>query len=102
MTMLSVTILATIMAPNRLVEVINDWRDDAFDFARHQFPRILAVLLIAFILSRLLKLVTRHLTELSHRHDLPSSVRSQQLRTLSSVSYSIGLFVILFITSMQI
>src|SRR5271169_74342 len=94
--------LATIMAPNRLVEVINDWGDDAFDFLRHQFPKILAVLLIAFILSRLLKLVTRHLTQFSHRQDLPSSVRSQQFRTLSSVSYSIGLFVILFIASMQI
>ena len=90
------------MAPNRLVEVINDWRDDAFDFLRHQVPKILAVLLIAFILSRLLKLVSRHLTQLSHRQDLPSSVRSQQLRTLSGVVYSIGLFVILFIASMQI
>ncbi len=90
------------MVPNRAVEVINDWRDDAFDFLRHQFPKIVAVLLIAFILSRLLKLVTRRLTEFSHRQDLPSSVRSQQLRTLSSVTYSIGLFVILFIASMQI
>ena len=90
------------MAPHRLVEVINDWGDDAFDFLRHQAPRILAVLLIALILSRLLKLATRHLTELSHRKDLPSSVRSQQFRTLSSVSYSIGLFVILFIASMQV
>jgi len=94
--------LGTIIAPNRVGEVLNDWRDDAFDFLRHQFPKILAVLLIAFILSRLLKLLTRHLTELSHRQDLPSSVRLQQLRTLSSVSYSIGLFVILFIASMQI
>jgi len=33
---------------------------------------------------------------------LPSSVRSQQIRTLSSVIYSIGLFVILFIAAMQI
>lgn len=90
------------MAPNRLVEIINDWGDDAFDFLRHQVPKILAVLLIAFILSRLLKLVTRHLTQLSHRQDLPSSVRSQQLRTISGVVYSIGLFVILFIASMQI
>ena len=94
--------LGTIMTPNRLVEVINDWRGDAFDFLRHQVPKILAVLIIAFILSRLLQLVTRHLTQLSHREDLPSSVRSQQLRTLSGVIYSVGLFVILFIASMQI
>jgi small-conductance mechanosensitive channel len=95
-------VLGTIMAPNRLIEIINDWGDDAFDFLRHQAPRILAILFIAFILSRLLKLVTRHLTQLSHRQDLPSTVRSQQLRTLAGVIYSIGLFVIVFIASMQI
>jgi small-conductance mechanosensitive channel len=91
-----------IMAPNRILEVVNDWGDDAYDFLRHQAPRILAVLIIAFILNRLLKLVSRHLWELSNRQDLPSSVRSQQLRTLSGVIYSIGVLVILFIAGMQI
>jgi len=94
--------LVAIMAPNRVPEVINDWGDDAFDFLRHQVPRIVAVLIIAFVLTRLLKLVSRHLGELSNRHDLPSSVRSQQLRTLSSVIYSVGVIVIIFIAAMQI
>ena len=39
---------------------------------------------------------------LETREDLPSSVRSQQLRTLSSVIYSVGVFVIIFIAAMQI
>jgi len=90
------------MAPNRILEVIDDWGDDAFDFLRHQVPRIVAVLIIAFILTRLLKLVSRHLGELSNRQDLPSSVRSQQLRTLSSVIYSVGIIVIVFIAGMQV
>lgn len=94
--------LGACMAPNRVLEVLNDWGDDAFDFVRHQAPRILAVLIIAFILSRLLKLVLRHITEFGNRYDLPASVRSQQIRTLSSVIYSIGLFIILFIASMQV
>jgi len=94
--------LEAIMAPNRVLEVIDDWGDDAFDFVRHQVPRIVAVLIIAFILTRLLKLVSRHMGELSNRQDLPSSVRSQQLRTLSSVIYSVGVIVIIFIASMQI
>ena len=91
-----------IMAPNRILEVIDDWDDDAFDFLRHQIPRIVAVLIIAFILTRLLKLVSRHLGELSNRQDLPSTVRAQQLRTLSSVIYSVGVFVIIFIAAMQL
>jgi small conductance mechanosensitive channel len=90
------------MAPNRVLEVLNDWGDDAFGFFRHQVPRILAILLVAFILSRLLKLLARHLSELSNRQNLPSAVRSQQIRTFSSVIYSIGMFIILFIAAMQI
>ena len=94
--------LAIIMAPKRLLEVLNDWGDDTFYFLRHQVPRIVAILLVAFVLSRLLKLVAKHFSELGNRQGLPSSVRSQQIRTLSSVIYSIGLFVILFIATMQI
>jgi small conductance mechanosensitive channel len=95
-------LFAVSAAPHTALQVLNDWGDDAFDFVRHQAPKILAVLIIAFVLSRLLKLVSRHLGELSNRQDLPSSVRSQQLRTLSSIIYSIGLFVILFIAAMQV
>jgi small conductance mechanosensitive channel len=94
--------LAIIMAPKRLLEVLNDWGDDTFYFLRHQVPRIVAILFVAFVLSRLLKLLAKHFSELGNRQGLPSSVRSQQIRTLSSVIYSIGLFVILFIATMQI
>ena len=94
--------LAIIMAPKRLLEVLNDWGDDTFYFLRHQVPRIVAILLVAFVLSRLLKLVAKHFSELGNRQGLPSSVRSQQIRTLASVIYSIGVFVILFIATMQI
>jgi small conductance mechanosensitive channel len=94
--------LAIIMAPKRVLEVLNDWGDDTFYFLRHQFPRIIAILVVAFVLSRLLKLVAKHFSELGNRQGLPSSVRSQQIRTLSSVIYSVGLFVILFIAAMQI
>ena len=94
--------LAIIMAPKRVLEVLNDWGDDTISFLRHQVPRIVAILLVAFVLSRLLKLAAKHLSELGSRQGLPSSVRSQQIRTLSSVIYSIGLFVILFIAAMQI
>jgi len=90
------------MAPKRVLEVLNDWGDDTFSFLRHQAPRIVAILFVAFVLSRLLKLVAKHFSELGNRQGLPSSVRSQQIRTLSSVIYSIGLFVILFIAAMQI
>ena len=94
--------LTGVFAPNRIFEVVNDWGDDAFGFLRHQVPKILAVLIIAFILSRLLKLVSRHFGELGSRQVSSSAIRSQQFRTLSSVTYSVGLLVITFIAGMQI
>ena len=90
------------MAPNRILQVLNDWSDDAFDFLRHQLPRILAVVLVAFILSRLLKLLSRRLSELGRRQGLSSAVRSQQLKTISGAVYSVGLLIIVFIASMQV
>jgi len=96
------TSLLLIIAPNRLFTVLDDWGDDAYGFLRHQVPKILAVLFIAFLLTRLLKIVTHHLTELGSRQGMPSPVRSQQFRTLSSAAYSIGILAITSIAGMQI
>lgn len=86
----------------KLVDVLNDWSGDTVDFVRHELPRILGVLLVAFVLTRLLKIVSRRLSDLSKSQGLPSNVRSQQLRTVSSVSYSIGVFIIMFWATMAI
>lgn len=82
--------------------MLNSWGDDAFEFVRHQVPRIVGVLIIAFILTRLLRVVARRLSNLSSSQELPSAVRSQQLRTLSSVIHSVGLFIIVFVAALQI
>jgi moderate conductance mechanosensitive channel len=89
-------------AKDNVLEMLNSWGDDTFDFVRHQVPRIIAVLIIAFILTRLLKALTRHITDFSRSEGLPSTVRAQQLRTLSSVIYSVGVMVILFVAALQI
>jgi len=85
-----------------VVHIFDNWSDDSFDFVRHQVPRIVAVCIIAFVLSRLLKSGTRHLTAFVSGSSLPSTMRAQQLRTLSSVLYSVGLFIILFVAALQI
>lgn len=89
-------------AKDSLVRIISGWGDDTVYFVRHQVPRIIAVLIIAFTLTRLLKAAARHLADLSKSQGLPSAVRAQQLRTLSSVFYSVGVFVVLFLAGMQI
>src|SRR5208283_2051304 len=84
------------------LQLLDDWSDDAFEFLRIRVPRIIGVLIIAFILTRLLRKLSHHLSELSNRQGLPSALRAQQLRTLSSVIHSVGVFAILFLAAMQI
>ena len=89
-------------AKHDVLQLLDDWSDDAFEFLRVRVPRIIGVLIIAFILARLLRKLSRHLTELSNRQGLPTALRAQQLRTLSSVIYSVGVFAILFLAAMQV
>jgi moderate conductance mechanosensitive channel len=97
---------AALIMPNagkhNIIQLLDDWGDDTFDFLRYRAPRIVVVLIIAFILARLLRRLSRHLSEFSNRLGLPAGLRVQQLRTLSSVVYSVGLFAILFLAAMQI
>ena len=97
---------ALALVPNEgkhdLLQLLDYWGDDAFNFLRYRVPRIIGVLIIAFILIRLLKKLSQHLNEFSNRFGLPSALRAQQLRTLSSVIYSVGLVAVLFLAAMQI
>src|ERR1700749_4811294 len=89
-------------AKDNVIEMLNSWGDDTFDFVRHQMPRIVGVFIIAFILTRLLKMVSRRLTKFSKSQGLPSAMRAQQLRPPSGVIYSVGLFIIVFVAALQI
>ena len=89
-------------AKDELLRILDSWSDDTLDFVRHQVPRIVGILIIAFILMRLLKAAARHLGEFSNREVLPSSLRAQQLRTLSGVIHSVGIFIIIFVAAMQV
>jgi len=89
----------------KLPNILQDWRADWYYFFRHSFPKILVVLLVAFVLIRTLRAVTRRLERLSQRQDLPVPIhphRALQLRTLASVVYSVGVVIVLFLAAMQI
>jgi small conductance mechanosensitive channel len=78
------------------------WHDDALEFLRSSAPRIIVVIVVAFILVKLLRIVTRRLTAFTRTQALPSGVRAQQLRTLASVINGVGMFVIFFVALMQV
>jgi small-conductance mechanosensitive channel len=82
--------------------VVQSWRVDALEFLRKDAPKILVILIVSFILIRLVKVITNRLARFSRQQALPSGVRSQQLRTLSSVIYSVSVFVVVFFAAIQI
>jgi moderate conductance mechanosensitive channel len=82
--------------------VAQGWRSDALEFLQKDAPKILAIVVIAIILNRLLKLITKRLDRFSRKQGLPSGVRAQQLRTVASVNYSVGTFIITFVALMMI
>src|SRR5581483_1932412 len=93
---------AAVQSHKHLVGLFDQWSDDAFDFVRHDVPKIVTVIIIALVLIRILRTITRRLSHISKAGQLPSGVRAQQIRTLSGVVYSVGVFVILFLTIMSI
>ncbi len=88
--------------PSRWVSLADDWSEDFVNFVRHDVPKIIGVLVICIILLTLVRIIRNRLIHHSERGNLPSGLRSQQLRTLASVIYSIGVFVVVFFAAMEI
>lgn len=91
------SLLVYLLTPSdKLRHLLDDWGEDAATFLRHDAPKILWALIIAFILLMIFRTLRDKLIEQSKRQELPTGLRAQQLRTLAGVIYSIGLFVVIF------
>jgi small conductance mechanosensitive channel len=78
-------------------------RVDTVEWIRHALPRVLVVLILAFILIRLLRAATRRLDKFSQNISTGERVHQMhQLRTLAQVINSVGVAVIFFLAAMQI
>jgi moderate conductance mechanosensitive channel len=97
------SILIGILLPQSgsLPELLRDWREDTMTFLRHDMPKILLVIVGSFLLIRVLRHITARITSLK-MSKLPPGVHAQQLRTLASVITSVGVFVIVFIASLEV
>jgi len=80
-----------------------DMRTDTFDWTRHALPRVLVVLVVAFVLVRLLRAATRRLDRFSQLITTGERAHQMyQLRTLAQVINSVGVAIIFFLAAMQI
>ena len=67
---------------HKWADVFRDWHDDLIWWVRHGVPKLVVILVLAFVLIRLLEIVTRKLVELSKR-STTGAVRVPQIRTLA-------------------
>lgn len=84
-----------------LPTLLRDWREDTMTFLHHDLPKLVLVLVGAFVLIRLLRTLTRRIAGLQQKR-LPSGIRTGQVRTLAGVINSVGVFIILFGAALQV
>ena len=84
-----------------LGKVLDEWAADAQEFIRLKLPHLLVVAAIAFVLSRLLHLITFHMTRVAEKH-AASPGHLSQVKTLAGVIRTTGLTIIWLITGLQI
>jgi moderate conductance mechanosensitive channel len=86
---------------NSLSALLRYWVEDTLMFLRHDVPKILFVLVCAFVLIRLLRLVTGKVISFQARESSPEN-RAHEVRTLITVVTNIGISVILFVAALEI
>jgi small conductance mechanosensitive channel len=83
-----------------LGRVLDGWAIDAQDFVRNKLPHLFMVAIIAFVLSRLLHLITARMIRVAEQH-APVPTRIAQVKTLAGVIRTTGLTIIGAIVSLQ-
>jgi small-conductance mechanosensitive channel len=79
----------------------HDWHDDIVEFARHDLPKLLVILIFAFVLLRLVDFFVNRMKKLADRQ-VGNSQRASQLRTMASMLRGTSYFVVGFMCLLQI
>ncbi|MGD0789051.1 MAG: mechanosensitive ion channel family protein [Terracidiphilus sp.] len=83
-----------------LGKVLDEWIVDAQEFIRIKLPHLVVIAAIAFVLSRLLRLITFHMVRAAERH-ATSPEHMGQVKTLAGVIRTSGLAIIALIAGLQ-
>ena len=81
-------------------KVLDEWITDTQEFLRTKLPHLLVVALIAFVLNRLLRLITARMIRIAEQH-AANRGRVAQVRTLAGIVRTTGLAVIGAIVFLQ-
>ncbi|WP_420236502.1 mechanosensitive ion channel family protein [Telmatobacter bradus] len=84
-----------------LGRVVDGWADDAQDFVRTKLPHLLLVAIVAWMLNRTLRIITRHMIQAAEQHAAGHG-RVAQVKTLAGIIHTTGVTVITLIAGMLI
>ena len=82
-------------------KVLDEWLGDIQEFVRLKLPHLLSVAIVAFVLMRILSLLTHRMVRIAERH-AADSARISQVRTLAGVVRTTGIAVIGVVLGMVI
>jgi small-conductance mechanosensitive channel len=95
------TVSSFISQVGNIPVLLNDWRDDFIRFLHQDAPKILFLILMAFVVIRIFRAIVGKMASLQEKR-LPSGIRAQQVRTLAAVINSVGVFVVVFVSALMI
>jgi small conductance mechanosensitive channel len=78
------------------------WHNYLVEWTRDRAPKLVVILVLAFIFVRLLGIITRKVVALAEKNSNRGPVRAQQVKTVAGVIHSAGVFFILFFAFMQV
>ncbi len=84
-----------------LGRLLNHWSADGEEFVRVKLPHLLVVAAIAFVLIRLLRLITFHMNRVAERNSA-TPAHIAQVKTVAGIVRTTGLTIIWVIAGMQI
>jgi small conductance mechanosensitive channel len=84
-----------------LGRLLDHWGVDGEEFVRVKLPHLLVVAAIAFVLMRLLRLITFHMTRAAERNSA-TPVHIAQVKTVAGIVRTTGLAIIWVIAGLQI
>ncbi|MFP5207694.1 MAG: mechanosensitive ion channel family protein [Acidobacteriota bacterium] len=101
--MLSILMTVKMASPAEggfLEKLLNEWSTDGQEFIHTTLPRLIVIALIAFLLSRLLRVITHRMIRVAEQHAVGAG-QLAQVKTLAGVIRATGLTVIGLIAGMQ-
>src|ERR1700759_2381796 len=80
----------------------HQWHDYLVGWVRDSAPKLVVILVLAFIFIRLLNVISRKVIAATEKSTPHGPLRSQQVRTVAGMVRSVGVFLVVFLTGIYV